>query len=46
MVDLLRNELDELMGKDRNLPLKERLKRKEFYDDPDVIFFDYNLLKK
>jgi len=36
MVDLLRNELDELMGKDRNLPLKERMKRKEFYDDVDV----------
>lgn len=41
MVDLLRNELDELMGKDRNLPIKERLKRKEHYDDPDVDHSDF-----
>lgn len=36
MVDIIRNELDELMGKDRNLPIKERLKRKEHYNDAEV----------
>ena len=32
----MRQELDELMGRDRNLPLTEKMKRKEYYDDPDV----------
>ncbi len=35
-MDHIRKELDQLMGKDRNLPLSRRGKRKEHFDDPDV----------
>lgn len=35
-MDQIRQELDELMGKDRNLPLQERLKKQEHFDDQDV----------
>jgi len=38
----LRQELDELMGKDRNLPLKERLRKREHFDNTDVC--KYNLV--
>ena len=31
-----RKELDELLGKDRNLPRAERLKKREHFDDNDV----------
>jgi hypothetical protein len=41
-MDILRNQLDELMGKDRNITKEERSKRKEHYDDPDVIFYIKN----
>ena len=35
----LRKALDNLMGKDRNLPLREQLIRKKHFDDPDVCKF-------
>ena len=35
-MDLTRNLLDELMGKDRNVTREERAKNKENYYDPDV----------
>ena len=35
-MDITRNMLDELMGKDRDITNEEREKRKEHYDDPDV----------
>jgi hypothetical protein len=35
-MDHIKQELDELMGKDRNLPLQERMKKKEHFDDPEV----------
>jgi len=38
-MDAIKQQLDELMGKDRNVPLNERNKRKEHYDDPDVCKF-------
>ena len=31
-----RKELDELLGKDRNLPRSERLKKREYFDDNDI----------
>lgn len=31
-----RRELDELLGKDRNLPRSERLKKREHFDDDEV----------
>ncbi len=37
MVDLFRQQLDELMGKERNVPLNDRYRKKEHFDDPDVI---------
>ena len=36
-MDRIRSQLDELMGKDRNLSLSEKNNMKEQYDDPDVI---------
>ena len=48
-MDITRNILDELMGKDRDITNEERAKKKEHYDDPEVkhIFFfllqNYNL---
>jgi RNA-binding protein Luc7-like 2 len=41
-MDLLKQELDELMGKDRNMTLKEKLKRKEKFTDVNVC--KYNLV--
>ncbi len=35
-MDHIRKELDQLMGKDRNLPLAQRLKKKEHFNDTDV----------
>ncbi len=35
MTDITRQMLDELMGKERNIPLSERNKKKEFYYDPE-----------
>lgn len=36
-MDILRQQLDELMGRDRNVPLNERYRKKEHFSDPDVI---------
>ena len=41
-MDKARQKLDELFGKDRDLPLKERFESKEHYDDLDVC--KYNLV--
>jgi len=38
-MDLLKQQLDELMGKDRNIPVQDRNKRQEHYDDPEVCKF-------
>ena len=35
----LRKTLDNLMGKDRNLPLREQILKKKHFDDPDVCKF-------
>ena len=35
-MDHIRQELDQLMGKDRNKPLFVRLARRDHYDDQDV----------
>jgi len=35
-MDSIRAQLDELMGTERNIPLADRKKRKEHYDDPEV----------
>jgi len=35
-MDHIRQELDQLMGKDRNKPLFVRLARRDHFDDPDV----------
>ena len=35
----LRKALDNLMGKDRNLPLREQIIKKKHFDDPDVCKF-------
>jgi len=35
-MDLMREQLDELMGKQRNVPVSDRFKRKEHFSDPDV----------
>ena len=37
-MDAIRAQLDELMGTERNVPLADRKKRKEHYDDPEVSF--------
>lgn len=34
-----RKELDELLGKDRNLPLAERAKKRDHFDDADVCHY-------
>ena len=38
-MDVQRQMLDELMGKDRNLSTYEKNNRREHYDDPDVRFW-------
>ena len=35
----LRKTLDNLMGKDRNLPIKEQILKQKHFDDPDVCKF-------
>ena len=35
-MDHLKQDLDELMGKDRNYPLHIRLSKREHFDNPDV----------
>lgn len=35
-MDSIRQELDRLMGIERNVPLQDRKKQKEHYDDPDI----------
>jgi len=37
-MDSIRAQLDELMGTERNVPMNERKKKKEHYDDPEVLF--------
>jgi RNA-binding protein Luc7-like 2 len=41
-MDHIRQELDELMGKDRNHPLHIRMKKRDHFDDSDVC--KYNLV--
>ena len=38
-MDHIRQDLDELMGRDRNNPLHIRLKKRDHFDDEDVIIF-------
>lgn len=35
-MDHLRTDLDEMMGKDRNLPLFYRITKRDHFDDEDV----------
>jgi hypothetical protein len=35
-MDFIRQELNQLMGKDRNKPLFIRISRRDHFDDPDV----------
>ena len=41
-MDSLRKHLDELMGKDRNMSLKEKMEKNERYYKPDVYFIFNN----
>ena len=36
--------LDELMGKDRDVPVEDKSKRREHYNDPDVFIQKINLI--
>ena len=36
-MDHIRQDLDELMGKDRNHPLHIRLQKRDHFDDEDVL---------
>lgn len=38
-MDHIRQDLDELMGKDRNYPLHIRLRKREHFDNSDVSHF-------
>jgi len=38
-MDYLREDCDNLLGKDRNLPLKEKISRKKHFDDREVCSF-------
>jgi hypothetical protein len=42
-MDHIRQDLDELMGRDRNNPLHIRLKKRDHFDDEDVRNF-YTLI--
>ena len=46
MVDRNRMILDELMGKNRNLPSKLREKQKEHYSDENVPLFVFKQLQR
>ena len=35
-MDFIRQELNQLMGKDRNKPLFIRIEKRDHFDDPDV----------
>lgn len=35
-MDFIRQELNQLMGKDRNKPLFIRITKRDHFDDPDV----------
>ena len=39
-MDYIREELDQLMGKDRNYPLHVRLQMRDHFDDDDVCKFN------
>ena len=39
-MDHIRQELDQLMGKDRNNPLWMRLSKRDHFDDPEVCKFN------
>lgn len=39
-MDFIREELDQLMGKDRNHPLHVRLQKRDHFDDADVCKFN------
>jgi hypothetical protein len=39
-MDHIREELDQLMGKDRNYPLHVRLQMRDHFNDPDVCKFN------
>jgi len=43
-MDHIRQDLNELMGKDRNHPLHIRLKKRDHFDDEDVCFSSLLLL--
>lgn len=43
-MDFIRQELNQLMGKDRNKPLFIRIEKRDHFDDPDVRFRDLRLL--
>ena len=45
MADFLRALVDELLGKDRNLSIAERLKQKEHYSDENVSTYIYIYIK-
>ena len=38
-MEAFRKTLDDLMGKNRNLPLKEQIIRRKHFDDPEVCKF-------
>ncbi|KXZ48441.1 hypothetical protein GPECTOR_28g851 [Gonium pectorale] len=46
MVDAMRAMLDELMGKERNVPLSQRSNRRIHYDDPTVCKYERRLMKE
>jgi hypothetical protein len=35
-MDRIRHALDELMGKDRDMPLSQKARKNDNFDDPDV----------
>ena len=42
-MDHIRQDLDELMGKDRNNPLHVRLRKRDHFDDEQVSKYDLNI---
>lgn len=45
-MDTLRAQCDELLGKDRNIPMGERKKTKVNYENPDVNNYKIKLIQK
>jgi len=43
-MDHIRQDLDELMGRDRNHPLHIRLRKRDHFDDEDVFLFIIKLI--